>query len=75
MAKPVVDGIERHLEDRAQVLRLSVTDGVGKELAMRYSVRRVPTMVLLDGDGNVVLKQAGTPKRREIVEAVDRLTN
>ena len=68
-----MDGIERDLEDRAQVLRLSVTDGVGRELAVRYGVRRVPTLVLLDGDGSVVLKQAGRPQRKAIVEAVDQL--
>ncbi len=70
-----MDGIERDLEDRVQVLRLSVTDGVGRKLAVRYGVRRVPTLVLIDGDGSTVLKQAGTPKRREIIETVDRLTN
>jgi len=57
------------------VLRLSVTDSVGRELAMRYRVRRLPTRVLLDGDGEVVLKQVGTPKREEILETVAQLTN
>ncbi len=70
-----MDGIERRLADQADVLRLSVTSGVGRELAIRYGVRRVPTLVLLDGEGNVVLKQAGTPKREEIAEAVKQLTD
>jgi thioredoxin-related protein len=74
LAKPVVDGIERDVEDKAQVLRLSVTDKVGRQLAMRYGVRGVPTRVLLDGNGNVVLTQAGPPQREEIRTAVERLT-
>jgi thioredoxin-related protein len=74
LAKPVVDGIERDVEDNTQVLRLSVTDNVGRQLAMRYGVRGVPTLVLLDGNGNVVLRQAGPPQREEIMTAVERLT-
>lgn len=44
-----MDGIERDLGDSVQVLRLSVVDSVGRELAMRYGVRGVPTLILLDG--------------------------
>jgi thioredoxin-related protein len=73
LAKPVVDGIERELEGEAQVLRLSVTDNVGRQLAMRYGVRGVPTLVLLDGNGDVVLRQAGSPRREEILTAIERL--
>lgn len=68
-----MDGIERDLEGEAQVLRLSVTDNVGRQLAMRYGVRGVPTLVLLDGNGNVVLSQVGSPRREEIMTAVERL--
>jgi thioredoxin-related protein len=46
---------------------------VGRELAIRYGVRSVPTLVLLDGNGDVVLKQAGVPRRGEIVAAVGQL--
>jgi thioredoxin-related protein len=62
------------LEGEAQVLRLSVTNNVGGQLATRYDVRAVPTLVLLDGNGNVVLRQAGSPRREEILTAVERLT-
>ncbi|MGD8997714.1 MAG: hypothetical protein PVH80_06355 [Anaerolineae bacterium] len=74
MAKPVVDGIERDLQGEVDVLRLGVTKGVGRELAIRYGVRSVPTLVLLDGDGAVVLKQSGLPRRGQIVAAAERLT-
>jgi thioredoxin-related protein len=73
LAKPVVDGLERELEGQAQVLRLSVTDSVGGELAMRYGTRVVPTFVLLDGAGTVVLKQTGMPDRDEIKAAIGSL--
>ena len=73
MAKPVVDGLERELGEKVQVLRLSVMDDVGGPLAMRYGVRGVPTFVLLDGAGEVVLKQAGMPDREAIKAAVVEL--
>jgi len=75
LAKPVVDGLERELGDRAQVLRLSVMDDVGGELAKRYGVRGVPTFVLLDGVGEVVLKQTGMPDRDEIEATVAALSS
>lgn len=68
-----MDGIERDLGDSVQVLRLSVVDSVGRELAMRYGVRGVPTLILLDGNGNIVLQQVGSPQREEILTAVDQL--
>ena len=68
-----MDGIERDLEGQADVLRLSVTDSVGRELAARYGVRQVPTLVVLDGGGNVVLRQAGRLRRGAVVEAVEEL--
>ena len=69
-----MDGIERDLEDQADVLRLRVTDSVGRQLAARYAVRQVPTLVVLDGGGNVVLRQSGRLSRAEVVEAVEGLT-
>lgn len=69
-----MDGIERDLGDKVQVLRISVVDNVGRTLAGRYGVRSVPTLLLLDGNGSVVLQQAGSPQREDIIRAVARLT-
>ena len=68
-----MDGLERKLEGRAQVLRLAVTDDVGGALAMRYEVRAVPTFVLLDGKGRVILTRAGAPDQTAIIAAVEQL--
>jgi thioredoxin-related protein len=69
-----VDGIERDLAGEVDVLRLGVANGVGRELAIRYGVRSVPTLVLLDGSGDVVLTRSGLPRRGEIVAAAEQLT-
>ena len=74
MAKPVVDGIERELEGKVQVVRLNVMDGVGGQLALRYGARGVPTIVVLDGAGEVVYVKIGSPNRGEILTAVEELT-
>ena len=74
LAKPVVDGLERDLQGQAQVLRLGVMDDVGGTLALRYGVRGVPTLVVLNGAGEVVLKQIGMLDRAEVVAAVAELS-
>lgn len=68
-----MDGIERQLEERAQVLRVNVMSSVGRQLAGRYGVRGLPTFVVLDGAGEVVLKQVGMPQREKIAAAVEQL--
>jgi thioredoxin-related protein len=54
-----VDRLERDLEGQARVLRLSILSSVGRELAARYGVRGVPTLLLLDGSGQVRYYQVG----------------
>jgi thioredoxin-related protein len=68
-----VDGLERELEDRAQVLRLNVMDNIGGELAIRYRVQGVPTLVVLDGKGQVVLTQTGVLDKEKILTVVKEL--
>jgi thioredoxin-related protein len=74
LAKPVVDGLERDLQGQAQVLRLGVMDDVGGTLALRYGVRGVPTLVVLNGAGELVLKQTGMLDRAEVMAAVAELS-
>jgi thiol-disulfide isomerase/thioredoxin len=66
-AKPIVDGIEKDLQGRAEVVRLNATSSVGRELAARYGVMGVPTTLVIDGAGDVVHRQVGIPSRKKIV--------
>lgn len=70
-----MDGIERGLGDQVEVLRLNVTDSVGRELALRYGVRQVPTLLVLDGSGKVVLRQNGRLDREDVFETVGKLSS
>jgi thioredoxin-like negative regulator of GroEL len=73
LAKPVVDGLERKLEGKSSVLRLDVSSQLGRQVAGRFGVRGVPTLVLVDGNGQVVLTQVGLLQPDEVQARVDRL--
>jgi len=71
LAKPVVDGIERDLQGRVRIVRLSVTTRVGSEIAQRFGVRGVPTLVVVDGSGEVVLTQIGRLDKKAVMQVID----
>ncbi|MBN1177939.1 MAG: hypothetical protein JXD18_01925 [Anaerolineae bacterium] len=70
-----MDRIETELEGRAEVVRLSVMSDVGGTLARRYGVRGVPTLVVIDGAGQVVYAEAGIPDQEAIIAAVEGVLN
>ena len=68
-----MDRLERDLEGRAQVLRLSALSSVGRQLAARYGVRGVPTFLLFDGSGQMIHSQVGRLDAGQIKEKIDSL--
>jgi hypothetical protein len=73
VAKPIVDGIERDLKGKAEVVRLNLMTRVGRAAASRYGVPAVPTILVLDADSNVIYRHTGMPNRREIVAQISAL--
>jgi thioredoxin-related protein len=69
-----VDRLEEELEGHAEVLRVNVMTRVGVELARRYGVRGVPTLLIFDGAGQVVYSGVGMPNREEIIRAVEQVS-
>ncbi|MHB1294191.1 MAG: TlpA family protein disulfide reductase [Anaerolineae bacterium] len=67
-----MDGIEREVAGSVPVLRLDVGSRVGGSLAGRYQVRGVPTLLVLDSTGKVVLRQVGRLDRSAVLERVAR---
>jgi len=65
-----VDGIEKDLKGKAEVVRLNMLSKVGRELASRYGVPAIPTILILDADSKVIYRHTGMPDRREVVGAV-----
>ncbi|MBN1641000.1 MAG: hypothetical protein JXA09_07175 [Anaerolineae bacterium] len=70
MAKPIVDGIEQDLGEKATVIRLSVLSNVGRRAAVKYGVQSVPTLLIFDGAGSLVEHASGIPNRGAIVGRV-----
>ena len=73
VAKPIVDGLERKLNGKASVIRFDVMSRVGRQAAARFGVRAVPTLILINGDGEALLTQVGLPRPGEVQAQVDEL--
>lgn len=69
----MVDRLEHQLEGKAEVIRLDMLSGVGRQAALRYGVRAVPTLLVLDGQGQVVLTQVGLIRPGDVQTQVNRL--
>jgi thioredoxin 1 len=69
-SKPKVDRMERDLAGSAELLRLNVKNGPGRQLASRWGVTGVPTFVVLNDKGEAVYARAGAPDVEAILAAV-----
>lgn len=69
----MVDGLEKELAGRAQVIKLDVSSSVGRQMAIRYQVRVLPTFVVLDGQGKAQANYGGKPSKGTLLQAIDRL--
>ena len=56
-----MDGLTEDLQGHADVLLIDLLGEIGKQTAGRYNVKSVPTFLVFDGQGNVVLRQTGRP--------------
>ena len=73
MAKPIVDGLEKKLAGKATVIRLDVMSQVGRQAAAYYGVRGIPTLVVVDGNGQSVYNQVGILRPAQVVEQVEAM--
>jgi hypothetical protein len=65
-----VDGIEKDLQGRAAVVRLNMLSKVGREVASRYGVPAVPTILVVEADTGVIYRHTGVPNRHEVVAQI-----
>ena len=65
--------LERDLEGEAQVLRLSALSGVGRQLAVEYGVRGVPTFLLFNGEGQMTHYQVGRLDPDQVKAEIDSM--
>lgn len=69
----MVDRVETQLAGKAEVIRLNLLSEVGRQAAARYGVRGVPTMLIIDSQGQLVDGHYGIPMPSQIVAKVDTL--
>ena len=66
-----MDRLERDLGGQASVIRLNVREPAGRDVMKAYGVYLVPTFLVFDGAGNLLLRQGGAfPDVRTIKESV-----
>jgi hypothetical protein len=63
-AKPVVDGIERDVGDRATVLRVDLLSQAGAAIAARFGVEFTPTFLMFDRRGALVERLSALARDR-----------
>ena len=61
-----MDGLERELDGRARVVRLSILSRAGRGVARRYGVTGLPTFLVFDSQGDLIGRDAGFPDRSRI---------
>ncbi|MCP3982122.1 MAG: hypothetical protein GY716_22680 [bacterium] len=52
------------------MVRLNLLSEVGRQAARRFRVQAVPTLLVLDADGEVAYRHTGMPSRSEVVAHV-----
>jgi thiol-disulfide isomerase/thioredoxin len=75
VSKPIVDGLKDDLQGQADVIYLDLMSNVGRASARTYGVKVVPTLLVFDGSGEVVLRETGLPDAGAIRDAVAALAS
>lgn len=70
MIAPVFDELDKEYEGRAQFVSVDVDQC--EDLAMKYMVRNIPTILFIKG-GEVVSKQVGAAAKPAFVEKIEQL--
>ena len=65
-----MNGIEKEVENFADVVRVNMMSKFGREIGSRYKVTNVPSTVVVDGSGEVTYQHAGIPNKKTIVSEV-----
>ena len=68
-----MDGLEKELVGKADVVRLNAMTSIGRQAAAHFGARGLPTLVLVDGNGEVVLTQVGIIRAGAVQELVEQL--
>ncbi|KKO92438.1 hypothetical protein AAW12_04870 [Sphingobacterium sp. Ag1] len=68
---PIVNQVEEKIKEIADVKRVDV-DQEG-ELTVDFHVRGVPTLILLDKNGNIFWRNSGLISEKDLLKQIERL--
>lgn len=71
MLEPVIEEIAREYEGRVKVVKVDISGEGASDLASRYGVMSIPTLLFVKG-GKVVERIVGVVPKEEIEEAIKR---
>ena len=70
ISKRLVDAMETDLDGIATVVRVNADEQVGRDASRRYTMRMVPTFIVLSADGTEIHRESGRPDTERIKRAV-----
>jgi thioredoxin-related protein len=68
-----VDRLARQLQGQAELIRVNVATPTGLAVAQLYNVFATPTLLVFDGQGNVVYTHVGIPNAGAVAKVVEEL--
>lgn len=71
--KPIVDRLEKELEERVEVVRIDVHGKNGRKLAAELDLEMVPAFIVLDKSGEETWRKVGLASRRELLAHIESL--
>ena len=66
-----MNGIEKELDGKANVIRVNMFSKIGREISKRYDVSAARTLIVLDSKGKEVYRNTGLPKKEAVLAAVN----
>ena len=65
-----MNGIKEDMAGRVDVVHLNLVSAVGREVGNRYGVKIVPTTLLFNGEGELVARVNGMPKKARLIAQI-----
>lgn len=68
---PIINQVEQKVAEIADVRRIDVDEE--NDLSMKFSIRAVPTLILLDKGGSISWRHTGLISETDLIEQIRRL--
>lgn len=66
-AKPAVSRLEKEIKDACDLIWIEIRSDDGREIWKQYKLEAVPTFILLNKKGDLLLQKSGSPPSKATV--------